>query len=122
MRTFFRHGGRTDVLAIVILAALAFRAYVPVGFMPASGTPFLVELCPDAGAMPAPHLHHHHPGHADFQHCPFGSSPAPGPASQLIVFQSPEPVPSVLGLPADTQRSGTRLPRAQQARGPPSPA
>jgi hypothetical protein len=31
---------------------LLLRAYVPVGFMPASGAPFLLQLCPAAGALP----------------------------------------------------------------------
>src|ERR1700722_13337479 len=49
MQTRLCHARRPDVLAIVLLAALLFRAYIPVGFMPASGTPFLVELCPAVG-------------------------------------------------------------------------
>ena len=34
------------VSAVVVLAALLFRAYIPVGFMPTSGAPFQLELCP----------------------------------------------------------------------------
>ena len=36
-----------------------FCAYVPVGFMPAGGAPFRVELCPASGVLlPAQHAHH----------------------------------------------------------------
>ncbi len=44
------------VSAIVVLAALLFRAYIPVGFMPAAGAPFRLELCPASGTpVPAHH-------------------------------------------------------------------
>ena len=35
-----------------LLALLLFGAYIPAGFMPAAGTPFLLELCPVAGSVP----------------------------------------------------------------------
>ena len=35
-----------------LLALLLFGAYIPAGFMPAAGTPFLLELCPVAGPLP----------------------------------------------------------------------
>ena len=110
------------MLAIVLLAALIFRAYIPVGFMPASGTPFLLELCPAyAGGVPSQHEHHHHSqGHADFQNCPFGSAPALGPLSHLVAFEPPGQVNSFVAIPAQPRRLGTRLPRAHQPRGPPS--
>ena len=110
------------MLAIALLAALVFRAYIPIGFMPANGTPFLVELCPAfEGTLPAQHLHHHHSqGHADFQNCPFGSAPAQGPVSHLVVFELPGHTPSVVSIPAQPQRMSTRLLRIQQPRGPPS--
>jgi hypothetical protein len=40
------------VFASLVLGLLLLRAYVPTGFMPASGQPFLLELCPAAGPMP----------------------------------------------------------------------
>ena len=53
-----------------LLAMLLLRAYVPVGFMPASGVPFALRLCP-AGmeAMRLPHGHHDGgtQGHAEAQ-------------------------------------------------------
>jgi hypothetical protein len=110
------------VLAIVLLAALVFRAYIPSGFMPASGTAFLVQLCPAyEGPISARHVHNHHSqGHADFQNCPFGSAPAQGPISQLLVFESPGKISFFIGIPAESQRVSTELLRIQQPRGPPS--
>lgn len=114
-----RHGRRPGVLAIVLLAALLFRAYIPVGFMPASGTPFLLELCPAYGSAPA-HHHHHSQGQADFQNCPFGSTPALGPVSHLVAFESAGRINSFVAIPAEPRRFGTRLSHAHQPRGPPS--
>jgi hypothetical protein len=122
MNTRLRHSRRPDALAILLLAALVFRAYIPVGFMPASGTPFLVELCPAyAGGATLHHEHHHHShGQADFQDCPFGSVPALGPVSHLIAFDAGAPMSSNLPIPAESARLVTQLLRAQQPRGPPS--
>ena len=112
------------MLAIVLLATLIFRAYIPVGFMPASGTPFLVELCPAySSGVPAHHGHHHHSqGQADFQDCPFGSAPASGPVSDLIAFEPAGRTTSSVEIPTEPGRLATRLARAHQSRGPPSPA
>src|ERR1700677_735060 len=122
LQTRLRHARRPDVLTIALLAALIFRAYIPVGFMPASGTPFLVELCPAyAGGAPAHHGHHHHSqGQADFQDCPFGSAPALGPASDLIVFEPAARITSFVKSPAERVGPDTRVLRAYQPRGPPS--
>jgi hypothetical protein len=43
---------RLNIASAFLLGMLLLRAYVPVGFMPASGAPFLLELCPAAGALP----------------------------------------------------------------------
>ena len=122
MKARLRHARRPDVLAIVLLATLIFRAYIPVGFMPASGTPFLVELCPAyAGGAPAHHAHHHNSqGQADFQNCPFGSAPALGPVSHLIAFEPAERIASFVAIPAERGRLVRRLLHAHQPRGPPS--
>jgi hypothetical protein len=113
---------RPDVLAIILLAALVFRAYIPIGFMPASGTPLRVQLCPAyEGTLSAQHVHNHHSqGHADFQNCPFGSAPAQGPISHLLVFESSGQIPFSLNIPAEPQRGSTQLLRIQQPRGPPT--
>jgi hypothetical protein len=122
MQTRFRHARRPDVLAILVLAALIFRAYIPVGFMPASGVPFMLELCPAYPAgVSAHHGHHHHSqGHADFQDCPFGSAPASGPVGHLVAFKPAGQTPPSVDIPADPGRLSTRPLRAHQPRGPPS--
>src|SRR5277367_2178394 len=90
MRNWSCDGRRPDVLSGILLAALLFRAYIPVGFMPASGTPFLLQLCPAASPMPMP-AHHHHDtqSHTHFDNCPFGSAPASGPIIHIVAFESP---------------------------------
>ena len=109
------------VSAIVVLAALLFRAYIPVGFMPASIAPFRLELCPAFGmSVPAHHLHHHDSRHhADLQDCPFGSAPAQGPVSDLLVFDPPGQIPFLEAFPAGPKRLVTRSLRSHQPRGPP---
>lgn len=116
-----------------LLALLLFRAYVPVGFMPASGNPFLLELCPAAdqmptssAQMPAHHLHHHagsHTGsHTHFENCPFGSVPAAGPISLLAAFEAPAPAVSEPPAAFEAPQQRARQQRAHLPRGPPSPA
>ena len=106
---------------------LLFRAYVPVGFMPASGAPFLLELCPAAAPMPmsmpmAGHHHHHSSSttHSQFQSCPFGSALAAGPIAQVIAFAPPAPIVSQTLLAFEPARISERVERAHLPRGPPS--
>ena len=114
--TWWRQNGAVSLL----LAMLLLRAYVPVGFMPASGTPFLLELCPGTASLPMP-AHHHHPDtHGHFDHCPFGSSPAAGPVSQLLVFLPPPPAVEQSPPALQSQLGSIRLPSAHQPRAPPS--
>jgi hypothetical protein len=112
---------RQDLFTSVLLAMLLFRAYIPVGFMPASGTPFLLELCPAASSMPMP-AHHQHPGgsHTHFDHCPFGSAPAAGPISDLVALELAGPIASHVAVTFEPLRLGVRPQRAHQPRGPPS--
>jgi|ERR1700722_14574442 len=116
--------GRRDLFTSLLLAALLFRAYVPVGFMPASGTPFLLELCPATYQVPMPtHAGHHHPGtHGHFENCPFGSAPSAGPIAHIVAFAPPPPIVSQPLVAFEPPRLGADLPRAHQPRGPPSPA
>jgi hypothetical protein len=126
MRTRTSNTGRLRVSAIVVLAALLFRAYVPVGFMPAGGAPFRVELCPASGVLlPSQHAHHHDSGHdsrhhANFQECPFGSAPAQGPVSHLVVLVAPADIPFLEASAGEPQRLVIRSPRAHRPRGPPA--
>jgi len=117
---------RYDILTGILLAMLLLRAYVPVGFMPAGGTPFLLELCPSASpmlgslAVPAHHDHHHAGTHGHFENCPFGSAPGAGPASQLVVFQPSGQVTSLESVQFESFHIGARIARAHQPRGPPA--
>jgi hypothetical protein len=115
-----RSNRRRDSLTSILLAMLLFRAYVPVGFMPASGTPFLLELCPAASSMPMPAHHHHSETHTHFEHCPFGSAPAAGPISHGIAPELPAQIASQIAVSFESVRLGVPLPRAHQPRGPPS--
>ena len=105
---------------ILLLALLLFRAYVPAGFMPASGVPFALELCPTAMAGVPAHLHHHAGSHADFESCPFGSAPGAGPISHLVDFESVGPAPSQRIIAFEAPRLTHRAERSHQPRGPPS--
>jgi hypothetical protein len=112
---------RRSRAGIWLLGLLLLRAYIPVGFMPAAGAPFQLELCPGVGfAMPAQHLHHHAGTHSDFANCPFGSAPASGPLSHHL---DPSPVvPEHSGpiLSYDSVRIVLREQHVHQPRGPPS--
>jgi hypothetical protein len=122
---FRRKGSRAGML---LLALLLFRAYVPDGFMPASGVPFALELCPAAIAgMPPGHLHQHpgdphqHPGsHTEFPACPFGSAPAAGPISHRLDIQSAGVAAPLAVVAFQTPLLSLRPQRTHQPRGPPS--
>ena len=117
---------RQALLTSVLLALLLFRAYVPVGFMPASGTPFLLELCPAVyrARMPlARHGHHHSDTtHNQFRDtAPSAALPASGPIAQRHCFRAAGARrfanPSLPFEPAAYQRTGGSAPIPP--RGPP---
>jgi hypothetical protein len=106
-----------------LLAVLLLRAYIPIGFMPAAGLPFQLELCPAASPampMPAHHDHGHGDSHSHFDHCPFGSAGAAAPVSDLLVFASQGPIAAEAAIAPDSRPAGQRLRRAHQSRGPPA--
>lgn len=118
---------RRTIAACFLLGMLLLRAYVPVGFMPASGSPFLLELCPSAGAMPMDmgvdgHMDMSMPGHqhGHFDHCPFGSAPVAGPLSQFVAFHAAGPIPSFVSVDFQSVILSQRLQRAHPPRGPPA--
>jgi hypothetical protein len=113
---------RRNLLTSFLLAMLMLRAYVPAGFMPASGTPFLLEICPTglpAGVF-AHHLHHHSGVHEHFENCPFGSAPAAGPISHVIGFEPAGQIIFRSVVAFESLRLSLRLQRAHRSRGPPS--
>jgi hypothetical protein len=143
MRARFFSSRRHHALTGILLGLLLLRAYVPVGFMPASGAPFLLQLCPAAAPMstdmgmpmgagmsmhmPAdmpvgtdPSASRHHSGsHGHFDNCPFGSAPATGPVSHFVVFQPAGDIAQRSVGVFQSWRGGRRTQRANQPRGPP---
>jgi hypothetical protein len=123
------------LIVSILLVALALRALVPVGFMPASDRPFALEICPDG--FPPQLLHYgmfhghgmHHFGGASHshdagrsEHCVFAAVASAGPATHPLIVHLPLG-PSLVPL-FDTAGSAFRTPRfrIQQPRAPPSPA
>ena len=89
MRPRLPHPRQRTLAASFVLVVILLRAYVPLGYMPASGTAFQLEICPQG-------LHAQMPVHIcttmagdqpHFEDCPFGSAPATGPISHLVIFE-----------------------------------
>lgn len=125
MRPLMHHRER-QLTACLVLGVLLFRAYVPVGFMPASGTPFGLEICP-SGPYAAPHVHHMHAHHANpsgnhstFDSCPFGSAPAAAPVVHIVAFDPPEHLVFQSLFAFTPAQPAIHLSRAHRARAPPS--
>ena len=114
-----------ELLTTLLLVAIAFRALIPVGFMPSAERPFSLEICRAGTLAPAPPTsagfdHSAPPDHSShFEHCPFGSAPGTGPLSNLPQVErtglTPPPSISLFA----TLRLGVRLDRAHGARAPP---
>ena len=123
MRHFRFNCKRQDLLTSFLLAMLLFRAYVPVGFMPASGTPFLLELCPAAAPVPMSTLmaahHHHSDTHTHFENCPFGSASATGPLPHVDGIKGLSPVNLECARKIELLPVGVRLVYLPHSRGPP---
>lgn len=103
-----RKRNRRTIVASIMLVAFASRAFIPLGFMPASDRPFSIELCWDG--LPADVLRRVQPSHVDSmevdsmdmasmekaggpghhhgtslhsEHCVFGTACSAGPISHL---------------------------------------
>lgn len=140
---------RLHVATCFLLGMLLLRAYVPVGFMPASGAPFLLQLCPAAGALPMEGhrdmsvdppmdmsqgmdmakgtampmgMDHGSHQHGHFDQCPFGSAPATGPLSQFLVLEPAGLAPSFTPVDFPSAVPSQRPQRAHPPRGPPAVA
>jgi hypothetical protein len=123
MQLRFLNRRRRELVTGILLVALVLRALIPVGFMPSAGAPFSLEIC-HAG-LPKAVLAHHHSGQhqpgseTHFDHCTFGSAPAVGPLAHVPgIAAIPTPVFYLIPV-AESERAGTHLLRAQQARAPP---
>jgi hypothetical protein len=105
----------------ILLVALAFRALIPVGFMPSADRPLTLEIC-HAGLLMAPDAQHQGPhpaGSSQLEHCPFGAAPSAGllPHTSAPVLAGSSPSPSATAV--EQWRYIARLHRAHPARGPP---
>lgn len=77
---------RRTLMASIMLIAFVSRALIPPGFMPASGRPFSIEICPDglpAGMLAQAGVHHHSGSSSHGDHCVFGSGCSAGPVPHL---------------------------------------
>jgi hypothetical protein len=110
-----------ELITALLLVALAFRALIPVGFMPATDGAFSLQIC-RAGFLASidPTYQHAAPGHSShFEHCPFGTAPAAGPIANVPAFHAA----GLTALPPAVDfvplRLGARLDPAHQPRAPP---
>ena len=123
--------------ALLALPALLLRALIPVGFMPvATAAGVGLELCPDAGPLPAgasaaAHIHahhHHHPGGpppssaAHHAPCLFAASAALASAPDGVAVAA---LPAPVRAPGEAQLGArgfvASIVRAQSPRAPPVP-
>jgi hypothetical protein len=124
---------RHQLIAGILLIALAFRALVPTGFMPATGQVFTLEICPDGfppqllhRAMDHEHGAHHSHGtshHHDTlrcEHCGFAAVAGAGPTANSLIMLVP--LESTLTPLLDTARPAYQAQRflVQQPRAPPA--
>jgi hypothetical protein len=133
MHAGLRRRRRHQLIASILLIALAFRALVPTGFMPAAGQAFTLEICPDG--FPAQLLHppmdHEHGAHHSHgashhhdplrcEHCGFAAVAGAGPAAHSLLVLVP--LSSTLAPLLDAARQAYRAQRflIQQPRAPPA--
>jgi hypothetical protein len=115
---------RRGVLA-ALLVLLLLRAWVPVGFMPAPGQAFRLQLC-QAGETSAvshvlaPLTDRRSNGHGHGDSCPFGSSPAAAPIPELPALASGVTRADAVVIAENVEPIVSLLLRAQRARGPPA--
>ena len=110
-----------ELITALLLVTLAFRALIPVGFMPATDRAFSLEIC-RAGFLASfdPLNQQAPPDHSShFEHCPFGTAPAAGPIANVPALHAGglTAFPSVGDFVM--LRPGARLDPAHQPRAPP---
>lgn len=121
MRDYFKSRTRRELITALLLVALAFRALIPVGFMPAADGSVSLQIC-RAGFLASvdPPNPHAPPGQAHFEHCPFGSAPATGPIANAPVLQAAALTSSPPLSDFVTLQLSARLDAAHQPRAPPA--
>lgn len=114
--------GRRELISGTLLVVLAFRALVPVGFMPATDGSFSLRICHVglSGALFA-HLRGHHPGDSvKSDHCSFAAVPAAAPVPQLMPL-APVFVTALERIARlEAHAVSVRAAHAHQARAPPA--
>ncbi len=122
-------------MASIVLVAFASRMLIPPGFMPASGRPFLLEICREglsadmlAHAMPAHSTarhgplqeEHHHPGSpAQSEHCVFGTASGAGPIPHLPLPSDFSSAPQLRAFAFASIGVAVRVVHLPQPRAPP---
>ena len=128
---FFLKRRRRELIVSILLLALASRALVPTGFMPATDHAFFLRICPEGfpaqllhGAMDHEHGAHgsgggvHHHG-SQCEHCLFAAAGNAPPAAHALPVRVS--LASTLTPLFETARPVYRAQRfhIQQPRGPP---
>jgi hypothetical protein len=119
----------------IALAAIALRALIPAGFMPAPDRPFSLEPCPDGMSEDAGIAMHEHPAGLDHvpahggsrphpnghvEHCVFGGAASPAPAPHVAALGLVETVLLLSAAAFGPQWTGALLIHAPLPRGPPT--
>lgn len=143
-----RFGTRSGrmLMASIVLVAFASRMLIPQGFMPASGRPFLMQICAEglsaemladlaparAGSMdmdmmsmpmdpmPVQDAHHHSGSPAHVEHCIFGTVCGAGPVPHLPLANAFLPAAPLRAQAVASLAGPARLVHLPQARAPPS--
>lgn len=122
MRSTLFNRRRRELVTSILLVALALRALIPVGFMPANGEGFSLTICrADFQAPSAPQDPGRHPGNPlHIEHCAFGNAPAAGPAIEAArALPTPVTAGGPILLLSEPLLINVGLVRVQQPRGPP---
>jgi hypothetical protein len=122
-------------MASIMLVALALRALIPPGFMPASDRPFSIEICWEG--LPADMFAHGEPAHADHhgplqgahhhhsgspaqsEHCVFGTACSAGPILHLPLLSDISFAQQLHAVAFVSMAGALRLVHLPQPRAPP---
>jgi hypothetical protein len=112
----------------LLLMSLAIRGLIPVGFMPSTGHPFTLQVCPHAG-MPmvgamshgaADAAHREHQGRSSrAEHCPFATSASGAPTPHITQLGITPDVDVHAQLQRAAPMRAVRRLQTQQPRAPP---
>lgn len=127
MRYLFKRRLPRELITGLLLVALAFRALIPVGFMPSGDHGFSLQICRAGFLAPMHSLDHplldqqgnpERPSH--FEHCPFGTAPATGPISSDLAVALAAPAAFAPPAVFTTLQRASRPDRSHPPRAPPN--